>query len=61
VPSDYVLLCDKPAGITSHGRGGLGPAHAARKTRVGHAGTLDPFATGLLLAWWGERPEPSAS
>jgi tRNA pseudouridine55 synthase len=46
---DYVLLCDKPAGKTSHDvvttvRRGL-----PRKTKVGHAGTLDPFATGLLL------------
>lgn len=42
------ILCDKPAGVTSHDvvagvRRGLGGL------RVGHAGTLDPFATGLLL------------
>jgi tRNA pseudouridine55 synthase len=47
---DGVLLYDKPAGITSHDvvarvRRGIGD----RKTKVGHAGTLDPFATGLLL------------
>jgi tRNA pseudouridine55 synthase len=47
--SDYVVLCDKPAGVSSHHvvtqvRRGL-----PRKTKVGHAGTLDPFATGLLL------------
>jgi tRNA pseudouridine55 synthase len=45
---DGVLLIDKPAGITSHDvvaavRRSLGGA------RTGHAGTLDPFATGLLL------------
>jgi tRNA pseudouridine55 synthase len=45
---DGVLLIDKPAGITSHDvvaavRRGLSGA------RTGHAGTLDPFATGLLL------------
>ena len=44
-----VLLYPKPAGITSHDvvdrvRRGL-----ERGTKVGHAGTLDPFATGLLL------------
>jgi tRNA pseudouridine55 synthase len=44
-----VLLRAKPAGVTSHDvvaevRRGL-----PRGTRVGHAGTLDPFATGLLL------------
>jgi tRNA pseudouridine55 synthase len=43
-----VLLIDKPAGITSHDvvaavRRALGGV------RTGHAGTLDPFATGLLL------------
>ncbi|MFN2431666.1 MAG: tRNA pseudouridine(55) synthase TruB [Gemmatimonadota bacterium] len=43
-----LLLADKPAGPTSHDvvaavRRALGGA------RVGHAGTLDPFATGLLL------------
>ena len=46
---DGVVLYDKPAGVTSHDvvarvRRGLG-----RGVRVGHAGTLDPFATGLLL------------
>ncbi|MGH2899252.1 MAG: tRNA pseudouridine(55) synthase TruB, partial [Solirubrobacteraceae bacterium] len=49
--TDGVLLIDKPAGKTSHDvvaavRRALGP-HPRR--RVGHAGTLDPFATGLLL------------
>jgi tRNA pseudouridine55 synthase len=44
-----VILYPKPAGITSHDavarvRGSLG-----RGVKVGHAGTLDPFATGLLL------------
>jgi tRNA pseudouridine55 synthase len=53
-----VILFDKPAGITSHdavaqtrrqfGRG-VGSGRAGRGVRVGHAGTLDPFATGLLL------------
>jgi tRNA pseudouridine55 synthase len=45
---DGVLLIDKPAGMSSHDvvaavRRALGGA------RTGHAGTLDPFATGLLL------------
>ena len=42
------LLIDKPAGITSHGV----IAYLRRATgvqRIGHAGTLDPFATGLLV------------
>jgi len=42
------LLVDKPAGVTSHdvvaaARRGL------EERKVGHAGTLDPFATGLLV------------
>ena len=46
---DYVLLYDKPAGITSHDVVARSAAPCPRKTKVGHAGTLDPFATGLLL------------
>jgi tRNA pseudouridine55 synthase len=49
VPDDYVLLCDKPAGITSHDVVASVRRSLPRKTRVGHSGTLDPFATGLLL------------
>lgn len=49
---DGILLCDKPAGLTSHDvvarirreRGGV---------KTGHAGTLDPFATGLLIVLLG--------
>ncbi len=48
-PSDYVLLCDKPPGVTSHDVVAGVRRSLPRKTRVGHAGTLDPFATGLLL------------
>jgi tRNA pseudouridine55 synthase len=48
-----VLLIDKPAGITSHDvvaavRRALGGA------KTGHAGTLDPFATGLLIVLVGK-------
>src|SRR4051812_2402842 len=43
-----VLLVDKPEGITSHGV--VSRARRAYGTRkVGHAGTLDPMATGLLV------------
>lgn len=46
--TDGYLLVDKPAGVTSHDvvarvRRALGG------TRTGHTGTLDPFATGLLI------------
>jgi tRNA pseudouridine55 synthase len=42
-----VLLCDKPAGITSHDM--VRRVRRERDCKAGHAGTLDPFATGLLL------------
>jgi tRNA pseudouridine55 synthase len=48
--ADGVLLISKPAGLTSHD-----VVERVRRTalaagcKVGHAGTLDPFATGLLL------------
>ncbi len=48
-PGDSVLLCDKPAGVTSHDVVASVRRGLPRKTKVGHAGTLDPFATGLLL------------
>ncbi len=45
---DGILLIDKPAGITSHDVvARVRRALAGAKT--GHAGTLDPFATGLLI------------
>jgi tRNA pseudouridine55 synthase len=46
-PGAAVLLYDKPAGVTSHD-----VVEAVRREegcKAGHAGTLDPFATGLLL------------
>lgn len=49
-----VLLVDKPAGPTSHDIvAGIRRGH--RGERVGHAGTLDPFATGLLIVLVGRR------
>ena len=48
VPSG-VLLRAKPAGVTSHDVVAEVRRSLPRGTKVGHAGTLDPFATGLLL------------
>ncbi|TDC63700.1 tRNA pseudouridine(55) synthase TruB [Streptomyces hainanensis] len=50
--ADGLVVVDKPAGFTSHDvvavlRG------IARTRRVGHAGTLDPMATGVLLVGLG--------
>jgi tRNA pseudouridine55 synthase len=47
--SDGVLLLDKPAGVTSHDVVASVRRRLGRGVKVGHAGTLDPFATGLLL------------
>ncbi len=43
-----LLLVDKPAGITSHDVVSI-VRRSVNTRRVGHAGTLDPFATGLLV------------
>ena len=52
-PTSGIILVDKPSGVTSHDvvaavRSGLG------MRRVGHAGTLDPMATGLLVVGFGQ-------
>ena len=47
-----VLLYDKPAGITSHDV--VAKVRRERGCKTGHAGTLDPFATGLLLILLGK-------
>ena len=51
VADGLVLLCDKPAGITSHAM--VAGLRRERDCKAGHAGTLDPFATGLLLVLFG--------
>ena len=45
---DGLLLVDKPAGITSHDAVAIVRRVQGTK-KVGHAGTLDPMATGLLV------------
>lgn len=64
--TDGILLIDKPAGWTSFDvcakiRGRIRQEYRARgekptkrQLRVGHAGTLDPFATGLLVILLGD-------
>ena len=47
--SDGVLLADKPAGISSHDVVAAERRSRGKGVKIGHAGTLDPFATGLLL------------
>ena len=56
---DGMLLVDKPAGITSFGvvarvRRKL-TEQLGKRAKVGHTGTLDPFATGLMIIVTGKE------
>ena len=56
---DSVLLIDKPSGMTSFGvvarvRRKLSQ-QLGKKVKVGHTGTLDPFATGLMIIVTGKE------
>ncbi|MFO7726451.1 MAG: tRNA pseudouridine(55) synthase TruB [Oceanipulchritudo sp.] len=53
-----VLLVDKPEGLTSHDVVDR-VRHKLKMKRVGHAGTLDPNATGLLLILVGKATKLS--
>lgn len=46
-PVEGVLVVDKPAGMTSHDVVAVA-RRALGERRIGHTGTLDPFATGVL-------------
>ncbi len=57
-PFSGILLLDKPAGMTSHDA--VGKVRALYATRsVGHTGTLDPAATGLLVVLVGRAVKAS--
>jgi len=45
---DGILIIDKPAGMTSHDVVNRA-RRILREKRIGHTGTLDPFATGVLV------------
>jgi len=49
---DGALIIDKPAGLTSHDVV-IRTRRILRERRVGHTGTLDPFATGVLIVLLG--------
>jgi len=57
--NDEVLLIDKPAGMTSFGVVArirrVASRSAGKKIKVGHTGTLDPFATGLMILVTGKE------
>ena len=63
--TDGILLIDKPADMTSFGvvarvRRVLSQA-AGKKVKVGHTGTLDPFATGLMILVIGKECKNAGS
>lgn len=63
--TDGILLVDKPDGMTSFGvvarvRRVLSE-QAGKKVKVGHTGTLDPFATGLLILCIGKETKNAMS
>ncbi|MBN1855470.1 MAG: tRNA pseudouridine(55) synthase TruB [Dehalococcoidia bacterium] len=56
---DTILLIDKPKGITSARAVAL--VKKRIKVKVGHTGTLDPLATGLLIMLTGKRTKEASS
>ncbi len=50
---DGILIIDKPAGITSHDVVSR-VRRILKIKRVGHTGTLDPFATGVMVILVGQ-------
>jgi len=50
---DGVLVIDKPSGMTSHDVVARA-RHILHERRIGHTGTLDPFATGVLVVLLGK-------
>ena len=63
-PEDQIILIDKPAGISSFGVVAKVRARLrdqfGHKVKVGHTGTLDPFATGLLILLSGKMTKKSS-
>ncbi|MCM2266355.1 MAG: tRNA pseudouridine(55) synthase TruB [Elusimicrobiales bacterium] len=60
LPPCGLLLFDKPKGITSHDAVGLLRRKLSIR-RIGHSGTLDPMATGLLILLVGQATRSQAS
>ena len=65
-PDGYVVVLDKPYGWTSADavrkvKFGLQKRYKVRNVKVGHAGTLDPLATGVLVLCVGRATKSSQS
>jgi tRNA pseudouridine55 synthase len=58
---DGLILIDKPEGISSAIAVEIVKRRLPRGTKLGHAGTLDPFATGLLIVMAGRATKQSES
>ena len=60
---DEIILVDKPSGMTSFGVVArirrVFSEREGRRIKVGHTGTLDPFATGLLIILVGKATKKS--
>lgn len=60
---DEIILVDKPAGMSSFGVVArvrrVCSERVGKKVKVGHTGTLDPFATGLLILLTGKLTKQS--
>jgi tRNA pseudouridine55 synthase len=63
--TDGILLIDKPSEMTSFGVVArirrVVSRDAGKKVKVGHCGTLDPFATGLLILVTGKETKNAMS
>src|SRR3989338_5985990 len=57
-PAEGILCVDKPKGSTSHDVCAFVRSHF-RISKVGHAGTLDPLATGVLVLLLGRATKRS--
>jgi tRNA pseudouridine55 synthase len=61
---DGILLVDKPVGWTSHDAvakvRSIIKTETGQKVKVGHTGTLDPMATGLLILVLGKYTKKAA-
>src|SRR5690349_8071584 len=59
LPLSGLLVLDKPAGVTSYDCVAR-VKRVSAQSRVGHAGTLDPLATGVLLTLLGDATRRQA-
>src|SRR5690349_20310507 len=63
--NDGIILIDKPAGMTSFGVVArirrILTQRTGKKVKVGHTGTLDPFATGLMILTVGKECKNAGS